>query len=57
MAKRISKKAPTIESIKLKPVYGSTMCQYSIIENDMATLYKNQEKILLAIKLLYQNKK
>jgi len=43
---------PTIDEIKLDPVYGSTYCQYSVIENKLEILYKNQEKLLQAIKLL-----
>jgi hypothetical protein len=42
---------PTIDEIKLEPVYGS-YCQYSVIENKLVILYKNQEKLLQAIKLL-----
>ena len=41
-----------IEEIKLTPVLGSSMCAYSVLENKLKTLYENQEKILLAIKLL-----
>jgi len=41
-----------INEIELDPVYGSTHCAYSVIENKLVTLYKNQEKLLLAIKLL-----
>lgn len=29
----------------LEPVHGSDWCQYSVIENKLETLYKNQEKI------------
>lgn len=43
---------PTINEIKLEPVYGSTYCQYSVIENKLEILYKNQEKLLQAIKML-----
>jgi len=43
---------PSLNEIKLEPVYGSTYCQYSVIEQKIATLYQNQEKILQAIKLL-----
>ena len=43
---------PTMDEIKLEPVYGSTYCQYSVIENKLEILYKNQEKLLQAIKLL-----
>jgi len=30
---------------KLEPVYGSTYCTFSVVENKLATLYANQEKI------------
>lgn len=43
---------PTLEEIKLEPVYGSTYCAYSVIENKLKILYENQEKLLQAIKLL-----
>lgn len=42
----------TIEEIELEYVSSSKDCQYSIIERKLATLYRNQEQILLAIKLL-----
>ena len=29
----------------LKQVYGSSYCQFSVVENKVETLYKNQEKI------------
>lgn len=29
----------------LEPVEGSYLCQYSVIENKLAKLYRNQEKI------------
>ncbi len=45
-----------IEEIKLEPVYGSTYCQFSVIENDLHIIYKNQEKLLEAIKGLYKLK-
>jgi hypothetical protein len=41
-----------IEDIKLSPVYGSEYCEYSVVENKLAILYQNQEKILQAIKRL-----
>ena len=41
-----------LNTIQLKPVKGSHMCEYTIIENKLATLYENQEKILQAIKIL-----
>lgn len=43
---------PTMDEIKLEPVYGSTYCRYSVIEQKLAILYQNQEKLLQAIKLL-----
>ena len=45
-----------IEEITLKPVHGSTYCQFSVIENKLVILYENQEKILQAIKLLNREK-
>lgn len=45
-----------IDEIKLDPVHGSTYCQFSIIENDLEKLYKNQEKLLQAIRLIYHKK-
>ena len=42
----------TIDSIKLEEVLGSSHCRYSVIENKLAILYRNQEKILSAIKIL-----
>ena len=48
----------TIQEIKLTPVLGSSYCQFSVIENKLKIMYENQEKILLAIKLLSkQNEK
>jgi len=44
-------KENTMEEIKLEPVYGSKHCQYSVVENKLEILYKNQEKLLQAIKL------
>ena len=47
-----------IQEIKLTPVLGSSYCQFSVIENKLKIMYENQEKILLAIKLLSkQNEK
>lgn len=42
----------TLDEIELEPVNGSTYCKYSVIENKLEILYKNQEKLLHAIKLL-----
>lgn len=43
--------AVKLKKIKLEPVYGSEYCQFSVVENKLATIYSNQEKILEAIKL------
>ena len=48
----VSGSLPSLNEIQLEPVYGSTYCQYSVIEKKLAILYQNQEKILQAIKLL-----
>ena len=48
----VSGSLPSLNEIKLEPVYGSTYCQYSVIEQKLAILYQNQEKILQAIKLV-----
>lgn len=45
-------KQERLEDIQLEKVLGSRMCQYTVIENKLAILYKNQEQILKAIKLL-----
>ena len=37
---------------KLKPVRGSALCEYSVIENKLATLYENQEKLYSLLKVL-----
>ena len=47
----------TIDSIKLEEVFGSKHCLYSVIENKLAILYRNQEKILSAIKILNNGKR
>jgi hypothetical protein len=47
----------TIDSIKLEEVFGSKHCLYSVIENKLAILYRNQEKILSAIKILNNERK
>jgi hypothetical protein len=47
----------TIDSIKLEEVLGSKHCLYSVIENKLAILYRNQEKILSAIKILNNGRK
>jgi len=52
MKKKTKKQQPiTLDEIKLEKVRGSTHCEYSVIENKLEILYRNQEKILLAIKL------
>ena len=45
-------KQETLEDIKLEEVFGSEYCQFPVIENKLAILYRNQEQILKAIKLL-----
>jgi hypothetical protein len=45
-------KQEEIKNIKLEEVKGSSYCKYTVIENKLATIYRNQEKILSAIKLL-----
>jgi hypothetical protein len=49
-------KQETLEDIKLEEVLGSSYCKYTVIENKLATIYRNQEKILSAIKLLSNEK-
>ena len=43
-----------IEIPDLKKVFGSTMCEYSVIENKLATLYQNQEKIYSLLKIILE---
>jgi hypothetical protein len=45
-------KIETLEDIKLEEVVGSKHCRYSVIENKLSALYRNQEQILKAIKML-----
>jgi hypothetical protein len=49
-------KQETLEEITLEEVVGSKYCKYSVIENKLAIIYKNQEKILTAIKLIKNEK-
>jgi hypothetical protein len=44
-------KQETLKDIKLEEVLESSHCQFSVIENKLAILYRNQEKLLKAIKL------
>ena len=37
---------------KLEPVIGSSYCQFSIVENNQARLYRNQEKIYNLLKFM-----
>ena len=46
------RKQETFEDIQLEEVTGSKQCQFSVIENKLEVLYRNQEQILKAIKLL-----
>jgi hypothetical protein len=41
-----------IEDIELEEVRGSIHCQFSVVENKLAIIYRNQLKILQAIKML-----
>lgn len=43
---------PKLNAIELTIVFGSTNCEYSVLERKMRQLYENQEKILEAIKLV-----
>ena len=45
-------KIETLEDIKLEEVVGTKHCRYSVIENKLSALYRNQEQILKAIKML-----
>jgi hypothetical protein len=49
-------KQETLEDIQLEEVFGSNYCEFSVVENKLAALYRNQEKILTAIKLLSNGK-
>jgi|688.fasta_scaffold00102_144 hypothetical protein len=49
-------KQETLEDIKLEEVVGSKHCRYSVIENKLSVLYRNQEQILKAIKMLNNGK-
>jgi hypothetical protein len=48
----VVKRQERLKDIELEEVFGSSHCQFSVIENSLAKLYRNQEKILRAIKLL-----
>jgi hypothetical protein len=45
-------KQETLEDITLEEVFGSAYCHFSVVENKLAILYRNQEQLLKAIKLL-----
>lgn len=45
-------KQKTLEDIELEEVRGSRHCQFSVVENKLAIIYRNQLKILQAIKML-----
>jgi hypothetical protein len=45
-----------IEDIELEEVRGSSHCQFSVVENKLAIIYRNQLKILQAIKMLSDGK-
>jgi hypothetical protein len=46
-----------IEDIELEEVIGSRHCQFSVVENKLAIIYRNQLKILQAIKMLNNGKR
>jgi hypothetical protein len=46
-----------IEDIELEEVRGSIHCQFSVVENKLAIIYRNQLKILQAIKMLNNGKR
>jgi len=46
------KQETTLEDIELEEVRGSIHCQFSVVENKLAIIYRNQLKILQAIKML-----
>jgi hypothetical protein len=48
----IKEKQETLEDIELEEVIGSRHCQFSVVENKLAIIYRNQLKILQAIKML-----
>jgi hypothetical protein len=48
----VVKRQEKLKDIELEKVFGSSHCEFSVIENNLAKLYRNQEKILKAIKLL-----
>jgi tyrosine-protein phosphatase YwqE len=49
---RINNTDNKLDDIKLEMIITSSFCKYSVIEYKLAALYRNQEKILQAIKLL-----
>ena len=49
-------KQETLEDITLEEVFGSAYCHFSVVENKLAILYRNQEQLLKAIKLLSNEK-
>ena len=55
MSKEI--KAPKQEWPRLTQVLGSNYCLYSVVENKLETLYQNQEKLLAALKMVYDQVK
>lgn len=52
----VSDSVSSLNEIQLEPVYASSYLEYSVIEQKLATLYRNQEKILQAIKLIDINR-
>jgi hypothetical protein len=46
----IQKEFPALESVE-----GSTFCRFSVIENKLAILYRNQERIYGILKIIRGN--
>lgn len=55
--KRKAQPRPVTGPEPLEPVHGSTMCLYSIIENNQAVIYRNQEKIYGLLRQIISNTK
>ena len=40
------------ECLPLEPVHGSEYCQFSVVENKLEILYRNQEKIYALLQII-----
>ena len=47
--RRPLKRKITMKIPKLEPVFGSSYCTYSVVENKLKILYENQEKIYAVV--------